>query len=217
MRSKEDAHDYRYFPDPDLLPLDITPQWIDAVRATMQELPVAMRERFVADYALTPIDATTLTASRALATYFEAVVRLVGGDPRICANWVLGELAALLNRLEVEADASPVGPAALAGLVKRVLDGTVSGKSGKEIFDAMAAGEGDADAIIAAKGLEQISDSGAIEALVDQVLAANAKLAEDYRAGREKAFNALVGQVMKASRGLANPAQANAILRRKLG
>jgi aspartyl-tRNA(Asn)/glutamyl-tRNA(Gln) amidotransferase subunit B len=217
MRSKEDAHDYRYFPDPDLLPLDITPQWIDAVRATMQELPVAMRERFVADYALTPIDATTLTASRALATYFESVVRLVGGEPRICANWVLGELAALLNRLEVEADASPVGPAALAGLVKRVLDGTVSGKSGKEIFDAMAAGEGDADAIIAAKGLEQISDSGAIEALVDQVLAANAKLAEDYRAGREKAFNALVGQVMKASRGLANPAQANAILRRKLG
>ncbi len=132
MRSKEDAHDYRYFPDPDLLPLDITPQWIDAVRATMQELPVAMRERFVADYALTPIDATTLTASRALATYFEAVVRLVGGEPRTCANWVLGELSALLNRLEVEADASPVGPAALAGLVKRVLDGTVSGKTAKD-------------------------------------------------------------------------------------
>jgi aspartyl-tRNA(Asn)/glutamyl-tRNA(Gln) amidotransferase subunit B len=217
MRSKEDAHDYRYFPDPDLLPLDITPQWIETVRATMQELPAAMRARFVADYGLTPADATTLTASRALATYYEDVVRRVGGEPKACANWVLGELSALLNRLEAEADASPVRPAALAGLVKRVLDGTVSGKSAKEIFEAIAAGEGDADAIIDARGLRQISDAGAIEALADQVLAANAKLVEDYRAGKEKAFNALVGQVMKASQGKANPAQANAILKRKLG
>ena len=171
----------------------------------------------MADYALAATDATTLTASKALATYFEEVVRAAGGDPRACANWVLGELSALLNRLEAEADASPVVPAALAGLVKRVLDGTVSGKTAKDVFEAMAAGEGGPDAIIEKRGLRQISDSGAIEALVDQVLAANAKLADDYRAGKEKAFNALVGQVMKASQGKANPAQANAILKKKLG
>jgi aspartyl-tRNA(Asn)/glutamyl-tRNA(Gln) amidotransferase subunit B len=217
MRSKEDAHDYRYFPDPDLLPLAITPESIEAVRATLPELPAAMRARFVEAYGLPPGDATTLTASRALADFYEAVVRHAGGEPRACANWVLGELSALLNRLEVEADASPVAPAALAGLVRRVLDGTVSGKAAKDVFAAMAAGEGEADAIIEAKGLRQVSDAGAIEALVDQVLAANAKLVEDYRAGKEKAFNALVGQVMKASQGKANPAQASAILKAKLG
>jgi len=217
MRSKEDAHDYRYFPDPDLLPLAITPESIEAVRATLPELPAAMRARFVEAHGLPPADATTLTASRALADYYEAVVRHAGGEPRACANWVLGELSALLNRLEVEADASPVAPAALAGLVRRVLDGTVSGKAAKDVFAAMAAGEGDADAIIEAKGLRQVSDAGAIEALVGQVLAANAKLVEDYRAGKEKAFNALVGQVMKASQGKANPAQASAILKAKLG
>ena len=217
MRSKEDAHDYRYFPDPDLLPLAITPEAIAAVRATLPELPAAMHARFVEAHGLSPVDAATLTASRALADYYEAVVRHAGGEPRACANWVLGELSALLNRLEVEADASPVGPAALAGLVRRVLDGTVSGKAAKDVFAAMAAGEGEADAIIEAKGLRQVSDAGAIEALVDQVLAANAKLVEDWRAGREKAFNALVGQVMKASQGKANPAQASAILRKKLG
>ncbi|HEX4943328.1 MAG TPA: Asp-tRNA(Asn)/Glu-tRNA(Gln) amidotransferase GatCAB subunit B, partial [Usitatibacteraceae bacterium] len=177
----------------------------------------AMRERFVSGHGLNAADATTLTASKALATYFEEVVRLAGGEPKACANWVLGELSALLNRLEIEADASPVAPAALAGLVKRVLDGTVSGKTAKEIFEAMAAGEGEADTLIEKRGLRQISDTGAIEALVDQVLAANAKLVDDYRSGKEKAFNALVGQVMKASQGKANPAQANAILKRKLG
>jgi aspartyl-tRNA(Asn)/glutamyl-tRNA(Gln) amidotransferase subunit B len=176
-----------------------------------------MRARFAADYGLGAADATTLTSSKAMATYFEETVRLAGGEPKTCANWVLGELSALLNRLEVEADASPVGPAALGGLVKRVLDGTVSGKAAKDVFEAMAAGEGDADSVIEKRGLRQISDSGAIEALVDQVLAANARLVEDYRAGKEKAFNALVGQVMKASQGKANPAQANAILRKKLG
>jgi aspartyl-tRNA(Asn)/glutamyl-tRNA(Gln) amidotransferase subunit B len=217
MRSKEDAQDYRYFPDPDLLPVAIAPSWIEAVRAGLPELPAAMRARFVGDYGLAPVDATTLTASKALADYFEEVVRQAGGEPKVCANWVLGELSALLNRLEVEADASPVAPAALAGLVKRVRDGTVSGKTAKEVFEAMAAGEGDADAIIGRRGLRQISDAGAIEALVDQVLAANAKLVDDYRAGKEKAFNALVGQVMKASQGKANPAQANAILKKKLG
>ncbi len=217
MRSKEEAHDYRYFPDPDLLPLAIAPAWVEAVRAQLPELPAAMRARFVAEHGLAPVDATTLTASKALAAYYEEVVRRVGDEPRACANWVLGELSALLNRLEAEADASPVPPAALAGLVKRVLDGTVTGKAGKEILEAMAAGEGEADAIIEKRGLRQISDAGAIEALVDQVLAANAKLVDDYRAGKEKAFNALVGQVMKASQGKANPAQANAILKARLG
>jgi aspartyl-tRNA(Asn)/glutamyl-tRNA(Gln) amidotransferase subunit B len=217
MRSKEDAQDYRYFPDPDLLPLEIAPAWVEAVRAGLPELPAAMRARFVSGHGLAPVDATTLTASKALADYFEALVRAVGGEPRTCANWVLGELSALLNRLEAEADASPVGPESLAGLVKRVLDGTVSGKAAKEIFEAMAAGEGEADALIEKRGLRQITDSGAIEALADQVLAANAKLVDDYRAGKEKAFNALVGQMMKASQGKANPAQANAILKKKLG
>ncbi len=216
MRSKEDAHDYRYFPDPDLLPLEITPEAIERERAAMPELPGAMRERFMMAHGLPAWDATTLTASRALADYYEAVVKAVGGEPKACANWVLGELSAMLNRLEAEADASPVPPAALAGLVKRVLDGTVSGKSAKDVFAAMAAGEGEADAIIEAKGLRQVSDAGAIEAIVDEVLAANAKQVEDYRAGKEKAFNSLVGQVMKASRGKANPAQVNEILRRKL-
>jgi len=217
MRSKEDAQDYRYFPDPDLLPLEITPQAIARERDALPELPVAMRERFIAGHGLPASDATTLTASKALADYFEAVVKAVGGEPKTCANWVLGEFSALLNRLEVEADAGPVAPVALAGLVKRVLDGTISGKSAKDVFAAMAAGEGGADAIIEAKGLRQVSDAGAIEAIVDEVLAGNAKQVEDYRAGKEKAFNSLVGQVMKASRGKANPGQVNEILKRKLG
>ncbi len=217
MRSKEDAHDYRYFPDPDLLPLEIAPDWIAAVAQSMPELPSAMRARFVADHGIPATDATTLTGSKALAAYYEEVLRLAGVEPRACANWVLGELSALLNRLEVEADASPVAPAALAGLLKRVADGTVSGKAAKEVFEAMAAGEGEADAVIEARGLRQISDAGAVEAIVDQVLADNARLVEDYRAGKQKAFNALVGQVMKASQGKANPAQANAILKGKLG
>jgi aspartyl-tRNA(Asn)/glutamyl-tRNA(Gln) amidotransferase subunit B len=217
MRSKEDAHDYRYFPDPDLLPLEITPEAIERERAAMPELPAAMRERFIKDHGLPASDATTLTAAKSLATYYEAMVKAAGGEPKTCANWVLGELSALLNRLEVEADASPVPPEALAALVKRVLDGTVSGKSAKDVFAAMAAGEGEADAIIEAKGLKQVSDAGAIEAIVDEVLAANPKQVEDYRAGKDKAFNSLVGQVMKASRGKANPAQVNEILKRKLG
>ena len=217
MRSKEDAHDYRYFPDPDLLPLEITAEWIARERAAMPELPGAMRERFMREHGLPASDATTLTGSKALAAYYEAVVAAVGGEAKTCANWVLGELSALLNRREIEADASPVPPAALAGLVRRVLDGTVSGKGAKDVFEAMAAGEGEADAIIEKRGLRQISDAGAIDALADGVIAANPKLVEDYRAGKEKAFNALVGQVMKASQGKANPAQANAALRRKLG
>jgi aspartyl-tRNA(Asn)/glutamyl-tRNA(Gln) amidotransferase subunit B len=217
MRSKEDAPDYRYFPDPDLLPLEIQPAWMDEVRAALPELPAAMRARFVRDHGLTAWEAATLTSSREMADYFEAVVRLVGGQAKPCANWVLGELSALLNRTEADVSSSPVSAGRLAGLVKRVADGTLSSKMAKEVFDALVAGEGDADAIIAARGLRQISDSDAIEAIVDQVLAANAKQVEDYRGGKLKALQSLVGQVMKATQGKANPGQVNEILLRKLG
>jgi aspartyl-tRNA(Asn)/glutamyl-tRNA(Gln) amidotransferase subunit B len=216
MRSKEDAQDYRYFPDPDLLPLAIEPAWIEAVRAALPELPAAMRARFVRDHGLTEWEAATLTSSREMADFFENVVRLAGGQAKPCANWVLGELSALLNRSEADVTSSPVSAERLAGLVRRVADGTLSSKMAKEVFDALAAGEGDADAIIAARGLRQISDSGAIEAIVDEVLAANARQVEDYRAGKQKAFNSLVGQVMKATQGKANPGQVNEILLRKL-
>ncbi|HRE12962.1 MAG TPA: Asp-tRNA(Asn)/Glu-tRNA(Gln) amidotransferase subunit GatB [Usitatibacteraceae bacterium] len=217
MRSKEDAQDYRYFPDPDLLPLAITPADIERERAGLPELPGALRERLMREHGLPATDATTLTASKALADYFLAVVAAAGGESKACANWVLGEFSALLNRLEVEADAAPVAPGALAMLVKRVADGTISGKGAKEVFAALAAGEGAVDAIIEARGLKQVSDSGAIEVIVDEVLAANPKLVEDYRGGKEKAFNALVGQAMKASKGKANPAQVNEVLKKKLG
>ena len=217
MRSKEDAHDYRYFPDPDLPPLSISPAWVEAVRVSLPELPAAMGERFMAAHALTEWEARTLTASKALAAYFEAVVAAVGGDAKSCANWVLGELSALLNRLEIEADASPVAPAALAGLVHRVRDGTLSGKAAKEVFEAMARGEGEADAIIERRGLRQVSDTSALAQLVEAAIAANPKLVDDYRAGKDKAFNALVGQVMKASAGRANPGQVNTLLKARLG
>ena len=217
MRSKEDAHDYRYFPDPDLPPLSISPAWVEAVRGSLPELPAAMGERFMAAHGLTEWEARTLTASKALAAYFEAVVAAAGGDAKSCANWVLGELSALLNRLEVEPDASPVSPAALAGLVNRVRDGTLSGKAAKEVFEAMAQGEGEADTIIEQRGLQQVSDAGALAQLVEAAIAANPKLVDDYRAGKDKAFNALVGQVMKASAGRANPGQVNALLKARLG
>ena len=217
MRSKEDAHDYRYFPDPDLPPLSISPAWVEAVRVSLPELPAAMGERFMAAHALTEWEARTLTASKALAAYFEAVVAAAGGDAKSCANWVLGELSALLNRLEIEADASPVAPAALAGLVHRVRDGTLSGKAAKEVFEAMARGEGEADAIIERRGLRQVSDTSALAQLVEAAIAANPKLVDDYRAGKDKAFNALVGQVMKASAGRANPGQVNTLLKARLG
>ena len=217
MRSKEDAHDYRYFPDPDLPPLSISPAWVEAVRVSLPELPAAMGERFMAVHGLTEWEARTLTASKALAAYFEAVVAAAGGDAKSCANWVLGELSALLNRLEIEADASPVAPAALAGLVHRVRDGTLSGKAAKEVFEAMARGEGEADAIIERRGLRQVSDTSALAQLVEAAIAANPKLVDDYRAGKDKAFNALVGQVMKASAGRANPGQVNTLLKARLG
>jgi aspartyl-tRNA(Asn)/glutamyl-tRNA(Gln) amidotransferase subunit B len=217
MRTKEDAHDYRYFPDPDLLPLEVSSQRLEAVRASMPPLPQARREKFCAQYALTPYDAGLLTASRELADYFEsAVVDADAKSGKLCANWINGALSARLNEESLEITQSRVTAAQLRGLVDRIADGTISGKIAKDIFDAMWAGEGDADAIIAAKGLKQISDSGEIEKIVDQVLAANAQQVADFQAGKEKAFNSLVGQVMKASRGKANPQQVNDILRRKL-
>jgi aspartyl-tRNA(Asn)/glutamyl-tRNA(Gln) amidotransferase subunit B len=215
MRSKEDAHDYRYFPDPDLLPLAVSEAWIESVRAALPELPEAKRRRYAEILGLTAYDAATLTASRELAQYFEEVV---GADvePKLAANWVMGELAGALNRADLDVTRSPVRPAALARLLARIRDNTISGKIAKDVFDAMWAGEGEADAIIEAKGLKQISDAGAIEQMIDAVLAANPKSVEEFRAGKEKAFNALVGQVMKASRGKANPAQVNEVLRRRL-
>ena len=220
MRSKEDAMDYRYFPDPDLLPVAIDATTIERIRAGMPELPQAMRERFVDAYHLSPYDATTLTTSKALAHYYESAARTAAasfdGDAKLVANWVLGDVSGRLNESGLAADAAPVAPAALAGLLARIADGTISGKMAKDVFAAMWAGEGDADAIIAAKGLKQISDSGEIEKIIDEVLAANAKSVEEFRAGKDKAFNALVGQAMKASRGKANPTQVNEILKRKL-
>jgi aspartyl-tRNA(Asn)/glutamyl-tRNA(Gln) amidotransferase subunit B len=221
MRSKEDAQDYRYFPDPDLPPLAIDRAWIERVKAGMPELPQAMKARFETQYGLPDYDATMLTASRETAVYFEDTVRAGAVEPKTVANWVLGEVSAALNRGEIEIAHAPVVPAALAGLLKRIGDGTISGKIAKDVFDAMwageAAGNDAADAIIAKKGLTQISDESAIEKLVDGVLAANAAIVAEFRAGKDKAFNSLVGKAMAASKGKANPAQVNTILKRKLG
>jgi aspartyl-tRNA(Asn)/glutamyl-tRNA(Gln) amidotransferase subunit B len=224
MRTKEEAHDYRYFPDPDLPPLVIDDAWVQKVRAEMPELPDAMRARLVAQDGLTVYDAAQLTASRALADYYAATcAALAAADPsarKLVANWVLGEFSAARNRADITADHAPVAPAQLAGLLRRIVDGTVSGKIAKDVFDAMWAGEarGDdaADAIIATRGLRQISDASELEKLVQQVLDANAATVAEFRAGKDKALNALVGQVMKASKGKANPAQVNEILRRRL-
>jgi len=222
MRSKEDAHDYRYFPDPDLLPLEVSEQWIGAVRAAMPELPQAKRDRFAAQYGLAPHDAATLTGSREMADYFEQAAQGAAGaqSAKLCANWIIGNLSARLNESGLDIAASKVGPRALRGLVNRIADGTISGKMAKDVFDAMwsaeAREENAADQVIAAKGLKQISDSGEIEKIVDQVIAANPQLVADYRGGKEKAFNALVGQAMKATKGKANPQQVNEILKRRL-
>lgn len=218
MRTKEDAHDYRYFPDPDLLPLEISEDWIARVRADMPELPADMARRFTQEYGLSEADAAVLTASREHALYYQDTVHAAGTAlAKPCANWVMGELAARLNRTETAIADAPVRPAQLAGLVQRIHDGTISNNVGKKVFEALWNHEGDsADAIIAAKGLKQVTDTGAIEKMIDDVLAANQKSVDEYRAGKEKAFNALVGQVMKASRGQANPAQVNELLHRKL-
>jgi len=218
MRSKEDAQDYRYFPDPDLLPLEISPEWINEVKAGMPELPVAMQARFAGSYGLSTYDAAALTATRETAQYFENAV--AGADKenaKLCANWVMGEIAARLNKEESSIVDAPVSAAQLAGVVRRIADNTISNKIARDVFDALWSGEGaDADAIIEAKGLKQITDSGAIEKIIDEVLAANPKSVEEFRAGKDKAFNALVGQAMKATRGKANPQQVNDLLRKKL-
>ncbi|EON19469.1 aspartyl/glutamyl-tRNA amidotransferase subunit B [Cupriavidus sp. GA3-3] len=221
MRTKEDAHDYRYFPDPDLMPLEIDASWVERVRGELPELPVAMQARFVSQYGLSAYDATTLTATKAFAAYYEAVVADAGAaNAKPAANWLMGDVASQLNREGIAIDAAPVTPAQLARLLARIADGTVSNNTAKkDVFPAMWAGEhgGDADAIIAAKGLKQMSDTGELEKIIDDVLAANARSVEEFRAGKEKAFNALVGQAMKATKGKANPAQVNELLKKKLG
>ncbi|MCY1215523.1 Aspartyl/glutamyl-tRNA(Asn/Gln) amidotransferase subunit B [compost metagenome] len=219
MRSKEDAHDYRYFPDPDLPTLVISSAWVDEVRAAMPELPAALRVRFESDYGLTAYDAAQLSASRGLAAYFEAVAQaLPAGQAKLAANWIMGEVAATLNKEEKDIADSPVQAPALAALIGRIIDGTISNKIAREVFGAMWAGEngGQPDAIIEARGLKQISDTGAIGAMIDEVLTANPAIVEEYRAGKQKAFNSLVGQIMKAARGKANPQQVNDLLKQKL-
>ena len=219
MRSKEDAHDYRYFPDPDLLPLMISRDWVERTKAGMPELPEAKKQRFIADYGLSAYDATTLTASLDVADYYEAVVAGAGkASAKPCANWVMVDLAARLNKDEKELADSPVSAAQLGGLVARIADNTISNNIAKKVFEALWNGEGQsADEVIEKQGLKQITDTGAIEKLIDEVLAANAAMVAEFKAGKEKAFNALVGQAMKATKGKANPQQVNELLKKKLG
>ena len=219
MRSKEDAHDYRYFPDPDLLPLEIGSGWIAEVKSGLPELPQAMQGRFQAEYGLSAYDAAILTASRAMADYYVAAVAVAGAaNGKAVANWIMGELAARLNKNDMDVDASPISAAQLAGLIQRIADNTISNNIAKKVFEALWNGEGkSADEIIEQQGLKQITDSGAIETIIDEVLAANQKSVEEFRAGKDKAFNALVGQAMKATKGKANPQQVNDLLKKKLG
>jgi aspartyl-tRNA(Asn)/glutamyl-tRNA(Gln) amidotransferase subunit B len=215
MRSKEDANDYRYFPDPDLLPVEITPADIEAVRATLPELPDAKKQRFMADYALTAYDASLLTLSREVADYFEAVAQGCG-DAKLAANWVNGEVSKTLADNEMDIAAVPVSSAALIELLKRIQDNTVSNKIARDVFAAMWNGEGSADAIIDKKGLKQITDTSAIEAVIDEIIANNPGQVAEYRSGKDKLFGFFVGQAMKASKGKANPATLNDILKQKL-
>jgi aspartyl-tRNA(Asn)/glutamyl-tRNA(Gln) amidotransferase subunit B len=218
MRSKEEANDYRYFPDPDLLPVEIDDAFIATVRATLPELPDEKAARFARDLGLSVYDAGVLSASRELGAYFEAVLADLGkAQAKLAANWVMGELAGALNRDSVEITASQVSPTALSGLLARIVDGTISGKIAKDVFEAMWAEGRGADDIIETRGLKQITDSGAIEAIIDAVIAANPKQLADYRAGKDKLFGFFVGQVMKATEGKANPAQLNDLLKSKLG
>jgi aspartyl-tRNA(Asn)/glutamyl-tRNA(Gln) amidotransferase subunit B len=216
MRSKEEANDYRYFPDPDLLPLRIDPEFIEAVRQTLPELPDQKHQRFMDDYALSNYDAETLSASKELADFYEAVVSESACSAKLCANWVSGEFAAALNKSGLEIAECSVQASALAGLIKRIEDNTISGKIAKEIFEAMLNSEGSADDIIEHKGLKQITDHSAIEAIIDQVIADSPQQVEQYRGGKDKLFGYFVGKVMKQTQGKANPAQVNEILKSKL-
>jgi aspartyl-tRNA(Asn)/glutamyl-tRNA(Gln) amidotransferase subunit B len=217
MRSKEDAADYRYFPDPDLPPLVIADEWVQRVRDAMTELPRVMAQRFQADYGLTEYDATVLTQSRTMAGYFEAAAK-ASGQPKLASNWIMGELARRLNAGEIDIAESPANALQLAQLIVRIVDGTISNNAAKQVFDALWSREGsDVDQLIEAKGLKQLNDTGALDRIIDGVLAANPKNVEEYRGGNSKALNALVGQIMKASQGKANPQQVNELLRKKMG
>ena len=216
MRTKEDSADYRYFPDPDLPPLCISAEWIEQTRAQMPELPRKMAERFVADYGLPEYDAATLTQLPQMAAYFEQAAQK-SGQPKLASNWVMGEISKRLNAEEIGIESAQVTAQQLAQIIRRIQDGTISHNAARQVFDALWRGEAsDADAVIEAKGLKQMNDTGALEKIIDEVIAANPANVEQYRAGKDKAFNALVGQVMKASKGKANPQQVNELLRAKL-
>ena len=216
MRSKEEANDYRYFPDPDLLPLEIDADFIESIRTQLPELPDQKKLRFKAQYGFNDYDAEVLTATRELASYFEQVALLSGSDPKLCANWVMGDLAAALNKASLEIEESPVEPQRLAGLIQRIADDTISGKIAKQVFEGLWASLESADAIIDREGLRQITDTGAIEAIIDAIIAENPAQVEGYRSGKDKLFGFFVGQAMKATEGKANPAQLNELLKKKL-
>ncbi len=217
MRTKEDSADYRYFPDPDLPPLCVSEQWVEETRLLMPELPRKMVERFVADYGLPEYDAVTLTQSPAMAAYFEQTAQ-ASGQAKLASNWIMGEVSRRLNAGEIGIEAAPVSVAQLAALIQRIQDGTISNAAARQVFDALWLGEGtEVDALIETKGLKQMNDTGALEKIIDEVIAANPDNVAQFRAGKDKAFNALVGQAMKASKGKANPAQVNALLKQKLG
>ena len=217
MRTKEDAADYRYFPDPDLPPLVIDPAWVEQVRAGMTELPRVMAQRFASQYGLSDYDASALTQSRSIATYFEATAQACG-QPKLSGNWITGELARRLNAAGLDIEQAPVSAVQLAALITRIQDGTISNNAARQVFEALWSGEGTGvDALIEAKGLRQMNDSGALEGIVDSVIDANARNVAEYRSGNAKALNALVGQIMKGSGGKANPQQVNELLKAKLG
>ncbi|MDO9447283.1 MAG: Asp-tRNA(Asn)/Glu-tRNA(Gln) amidotransferase subunit GatB, partial [Candidatus Nitrotoga sp.] len=216
MRSKEDAHDYRYFPDPDLLPLAIDNEWIEQVRGTLPELPLSKQARYVADLGLSVYDADTLTSSREMADFFEATLNEVPKEAKLCANWLMGDVSASLNREDRDITQCPISPGQLGGMLKRIADGTISNAAAKEVFKILWSDGGNPDTIIETKGLKQMSDVGAMEAMVDEIIAANPAQVAEYRSGKEKVFGFFVGLAMKASKGKANPAQMNEILKRKL-
>jgi aspartyl-tRNA(Asn)/glutamyl-tRNA(Gln) amidotransferase subunit B len=216
MRTKEDAADYRYFPDPDLPPLVIARDWVERVKSEMAELPRVMAERFVKDYALPEYDATQLTQSKAVAAYFEATAKACG-QPKLASNWIMGEVSRRLNASEMAIEQAPVSAAQLAALIGRISDNTISNNAARQVFEGLWNKEGEVDAIIEAKGLKQMNDTGELEKIIDDVLAANPKNVEEFKAGNTKALNGLVGPIMKASKGKANPGQVNALLMKKLG
>ena len=216
MRSKEDAHDYRYFPDPDLLPLAIDNEWIEQVRGTLPELPLSKQARYVADLGLSVYDADTLTSSREMADFFEATLNEVPKEAKLCANWLMGDVSASLNREDRDITQCPISPGQLGGMLKRIADGTISNAAAKEVFKLLWSEGGNPDTIIETKGLKQMSDVGAMEAMVDEIIAANPVQVAEYRSGKEKVFGFFVGLAMKVSKGKANPAQMNEILKRKL-